>query len=156
MAKKTLSATSAAPDWISKVYAQICRYYPNDERPAKTKEVSVDGPMLQLALELGIRGWNEKAREPITTKDILAMRKDRAFKSAFAYADFTIDDEETGAEDACLWLLSGRNAEVHFISPGYKQLQAQRELDIERNKIARQSRKPKPPAEPTSDRDGRL
>lgn len=156
MTAKSPTATPTAPDWISKVYAQICRYYPNDERPAKTKTVSVDGPMLLLALELGIRGWDEKAREPILIKDISAMREAGAFENAWAYADFKIDDEETGTEGACLWGLAGPHAKVQFISPGYKALQERRALDIERNKVRKASKQSKLAPKSISDRTDTL
>jgi len=153
MAEKTSSEVPTSPDWISKVYAQICRYYPNDERPAKTKEVSVHGPMLLVALECGIRGWDFKARSPILIKDIAAMRQDGAFEKAWAYSDFKINDEETGTVGACLWRLVGRNAEVQFISPGYEKLQEQGARDIKRNEIARSARKPKSRSKDLKNRD---
>lgn len=153
MAEKSSSKAPTSPDWISKVYAQICRYYPNDERPAKTKEVSVNGPMLLVALECGIRGWDFKARRPILIKDIAAKRDAGVFEKAWAYADFKIDDEETGTKGACLWLLVGRDADVQFISHGYKALQEQRARDVKRNEIARSARKPKSPPKDLKTRD---
>jgi hypothetical protein len=144
MAGMATKNTPTRPNWISLVHKQICRYYPNDERPAKSKAVAVYGPMLTLAIELGIRGWDEKARVPLSVKRIAELREAGAFREAAAFADFEIDDEESGAQGVCLWWLTGRDASVEFISPGYEKLQAQRARDIDRNKVAKASRKPKP------------
>jgi len=143
MAEESTPEASLQVKWISKVYVQLCRYYPNDERPAKTKSVSVNGPMLLLALELGIRGWDTDKSKPILIKEIAAMREAGAFDKAWAFADYPIDDEETGTEAACLWYVAGPSANLMFISPSYEKLQEQRERDIKRNNIARSARKPK-------------
>lgn len=143
MAGMATKNTPTRPNWISLVHKQVCRYYPNEERPAKSKTVALYGPMLRLALELGIRGWDDKAHEPITIQRIAELREAGAFREAVAFADFEIDDQESGAKGTCVWWLTGKDASVEFISPGYAELQAQRARDIDRNKVARASRKPK-------------
>lgn len=129
---------------FAKVNAQICRYYPNDERPAKSRTMAVNGPMLRLAVELGIRGW-QGSDGPLTMADIRKMINAGSFNKAYAYVDFEIKDEESGTEKACLWLLAGREISIQFISPSYRELQAQRSRDIDRAKVARETRKPKTP-----------
>lgn len=128
---------------FAKIYAQICRYYPNDERPAKSRTMAVNGPMLRLAVELGIRGW-QGHDGPLAMADIKRMLIADKFDTAYAYVDFEIEDEESATAKACLWVLSDRNISVQFISPSYRELQAQRSRDIDRAKVARETRKPKP------------
>jgi hypothetical protein len=129
---------------FAKVNAQICRYYPNDERPAKSRTMAIHGPMLRLAVELGIRGW-QSSDGPLSMADIKKLLVARSFNKAYAYVDFEIEDEESGTEKACLWLLTGKKISVQFISPSYRELQAQRSRDIDRAKVARETRKPKTP-----------
>jgi len=129
---------------FGKIYAQICRYYPNDERPAKSRTMAIRGPMLRLAVELGIRGW-QSSDGSLSMADIKKLIVARSFNKAYAYVDFEIEDEESGTEKACLWLLTGKKISVQFISPSYRELQAQRSRDIDRAKVARETRKPKTP-----------
>jgi len=129
---------------FGKIYAQICRYYPNDERTAKSRTMAIHGPMLRLAVELGIRGW-QGSNGPLSMAEIRKMLLADKFDAANAYVDFEIEDEESATEKACLWHLTGRNITVQFISPSYRELQAQRSRDIDRAKVARETRKPKTP-----------
>lgn len=136
---------------FAKVNAQVCRYYPNDERPPKSRTMAINGPMLRLAVELGIRGW-QGSDGRLSMADIKKMLIAGVFKDAYAYVDFEIEDEESATAKACLWVLSGRNISVEFISPSYDALQAQRARDIDRAKVARETRIPKKPVQSLSTR----
>lgn len=125
---------------LDQIYRQICRYYPGDERPARSKDVSLNGPMLKVALEHGVRGWlcsGSGGGGPLSMGAIEELLSARMFNAAKAYADYKIEDKESGRSGLCLWELVRGGVSIQFLSPGYAELQKLRLIGLERGKIKR-------------------
>lgn len=153
--KQQQQAKQSVWDMFSLVQARVCRYYPNDERSAPTRDLSLDGPILRLALTHGIRGWEFPIRgvgRPLAIAEIKAIKEQGGFVRARAFVDFEIDDTETGAERLCLWILDMREGRVEFLSPNHARLQELRAQEIETNRIARAAKKPINPKRTLADR----
>lgn len=118
-------------DMLSQVQRQRCRYYPGDERPAYAKKVSLNGRMFRLALEQGVRGWiyTEGGEGPLSMQTIRELASAGMFSEARAYADYEVDDQQSGMSGLCVWRLGGMGGSVQFVSPGYVELQQIRVIE---------------------------
>ena len=133
-----------------KIFKQICRFNPGDERPANSRSMKIDGPMLRLALELASRAWffNDWKGSPISVRTATELVAVGAFDTCIVYSDFDIKDDEAREEYFCLWRLvcsSNHNSPIEFLSPTYGNLQRLRNEEVEKKKVAGATKKPKGP-----------
>ncbi len=139
------------PHWEmhQKIARQICRYNPGDERPAPSRAMAINGPLLRLAIRNGKRGWI-RARHgiegPVSIATISDMVAIGLVDECHAYVDFEIDDGSESGERFCLWTLWHSALDMptlEFIGPTYRELQAMRAREVEGRKIATSTKRPK-------------
>jgi hypothetical protein len=134
-------------DMYRKVEAQLCRYYPLDERPAPCRKMAVGGPMLRLAIRHGYRSWDfgRGGGAPLRIRQLAKFHLDGKIEQCEAFVDFAIADDDSSEERYCLWHVKSSDRWIGLLSPTYQALRKIRGEEIDRNKIAKAARRPKTP-----------
>lgn len=124
-----------------RIASQMCRYNPGDERPAPSKRMAIDGPMLRLAIKNGKRGWISAyhVNGPVSMGTVADLVAVGLVDQCAAYVDFEIKDGDEDGARYCLWTLWRSDIDaptLEFIGPTYRELKELRAREVERNKIA--------------------
>jgi hypothetical protein len=141
------SSKAQQPKWDlhQRIASQICRYNPGDERPAPSRPMAINGPLLRLAIQYGKRGWiiARNVGGPVSMGTVADLVAVGLVDECAAFVDFDIADGDGDEKRYCLWTLWRSVADaptLEFIGPTYRELQEIRAREIEKNKLSSSAR----------------